>query len=106
MVAAHLLKACHYWTDVGKGLFELCYLRDKEKREVDFLILRDRKPWIIAECKENDINISLHLFYFERKLNAPMVLQIVKKPGIQEKFDISKGKKGILISADRFLTLF
>lgn len=106
MVAAHLLKACHYWTDVGKGLFELCYLRDKEKREVDFLITHDRNPWILAECKENDVNISPHLFYFERRLNAPMVLQIVKKSGIQEKFDVSKDKKGILISADRFLTLF
>jgi len=32
----------------AQGLFELRYLRDKEKREVDFCVLRDGKPW--AAC--------------------------------------------------------
>lgn len=35
MVASHLLKAVHGWSDLGDGDFELRYLRDKEKREVD-----------------------------------------------------------------------
>ena len=36
-VACHLLKAVEGWTDLGLGEFELGYLRDKEKREVDFV---------------------------------------------------------------------
>src|SRR3989338_965038 len=36
-VACHLLKAVHFWTDHGLGLYDLHYIRDKEKREVDFL---------------------------------------------------------------------
>ena len=37
-VACHLLKAVDGWNDLGLGRFELGYLRDKEKREVDFLV--------------------------------------------------------------------
>ena len=38
-VGCHLLKAVEGWTDMGLGKFELCYLRNKEKREVDFLVV-------------------------------------------------------------------
>ena len=41
LVACHLLKACDYWTDAGEGDFQLRYLRNKEKQEIDFLIVRD-----------------------------------------------------------------
>lgn len=51
LVACHLLKACHYWTDTGEGLFDLHYLRNKEKQEIDFLITRDKKPWLPVEVK-------------------------------------------------------
>ena len=51
LVAGHLRKACDMWNDAGKGLFALHYVRDKEKREVDFLVTRERKPWLLAECK-------------------------------------------------------
>jgi len=51
LVACHLLKAVEGWTDLGLGRFELRYLRDKAKREVDFLIVRDRKPWVWLKSK-------------------------------------------------------
>ena len=51
--ALHLLKSIHSWTDTGQGVFELCFVRDKEKREVDFLITQDQKPWMLIECKSN-----------------------------------------------------
>ena len=41
LTALHLLKACHFWTDTGEGFFDLSFVRDKEKREVDFLIVKD-----------------------------------------------------------------
>jgi predicted AAA+ superfamily ATPase len=40
-IASHLLKAVHFWTDLGLGSYDLHFLRDKEKREVDFLVSRD-----------------------------------------------------------------
>ena len=37
-VACHLLKAVEGWSDLGFGEFDLYYIRDKKKREVDFLV--------------------------------------------------------------------
>lgn len=58
MVASHLLKACNFWTDTGEGAFELFYLRNKEKQEIDFLIVRDKKPWLCVEAKYSDTVID------------------------------------------------
>ena len=58
VVAVHLLKTCHYWTDIGKGFFELRYIRTKEKQEVDFCILKNNKPFWLVECKSNNTAIS------------------------------------------------
>ncbi len=106
MVAGHFWKACHYWTDCGLGNFELFYIRDKEKREVDFLVTRDRKPWILSECKLSESSISPHLFYYAERLGCPIALQVIKTSGVQELFDLRKGEKGYLMSADAFLKFF
>jgi predicted AAA+ superfamily ATPase len=50
-VACHLLKAVQGWTDLGFGAFELRYLRDKDGREVDFVVVRDQRPWFLVEVK-------------------------------------------------------
>ena len=66
LVASHLLKAVHWWTDSGLGTFELCYLRDKAKREVDFVVVRDGEPWFLVEVKSSsrrEINPSLRHFH-------------------------------------------
>jgi hypothetical protein len=54
MVASHLLKAVHYWTDLGLGDFDLRYVRDREKREVDFVITESRRPALLVECTLRD----------------------------------------------------
>jgi len=68
MIASHLLKSVHYWTDSGFGDFDLHYLRDKEKREVDFLVTRDEKPFILVEAKKSEKNLSRDLYYFQELL--------------------------------------
>jgi predicted AAA+ superfamily ATPase len=57
-VACHLLKACHYWADTGEGDFDLFYLRNKEKQEIDFIIVKDKKPWLCLEAKMSDTKID------------------------------------------------
>lgn len=51
LLASHLLKAVHWWTDIGLGQYDLYYLRDKQKRDVDFLVVRDGNPWFLVEVK-------------------------------------------------------
>lgn len=76
-VACHLLKAVDAWTDLGLGRFELRYLRDKLKREVDFLIVRDRKPWCLVEVKTSETSLSESLHYFQKATRARHAFQVV-----------------------------
>jgi hypothetical protein len=76
-VACHLLKAVEGWTDLGLGDFELRYLRDKEKREVDLLVVRDRKPWFLVEVKTTDTRLSPALAHFQRQVKAEHAFQAV-----------------------------
>lgn len=80
------LKACHYWTDSGQGLFELHFVRDKEKREVDFLITREKKPWMLVECKSNDTNPSPHLAHFSQALKPEFCFQLVDRIGFDREY--------------------
>ena len=77
MAACHLLKAVNAWTDLGYGRFELCYLRDKQKREVDFLVSRDGQPWFVAEVKASDTHVSASLEHYQRATGARHAFQIV-----------------------------
>ncbi len=76
-VACHLLKAVEGWTDLGLGSFELRHLRDKLKREVDFLVVRDRKPWFLVEVKMSDTRLSDSLTHFQHETKAKHAFQAV-----------------------------
>lgn len=78
MIASHLLKAVHYWTDAGFGKYDLWFLRDKEKQEVDFLVSRDQQPWFLAEVKSSSKQaLSSRLTYFQKKTGAKHAFQVV-----------------------------
>lgn len=77
MVASHLLKAVHGWTDLGLGDYDLFYLRDKAKREADFLVTRGGNPWFIVEVKsagKRELNPNLE--YFQRMTGARHAFQV------------------------------
>lgn len=80
LVACHLLKTCQYWTDTGEGVFDLFFLRDKEKREIDFLIVRDGVPWLPIEVKWSDTTPSPNWRVFAPLLPCKFGLQIVRQP--------------------------
>jgi uncharacterized protein len=77
LVACHLLKAVDGWTDLGFGDFTLHYLRDKQKREVDFLLVKDRKPWFLVEVKTGDTALSPWLEHFQAQTKAQHAFQVV-----------------------------
>ncbi len=77
LVAVHLQKAAHGWTDLGFGRFELRYVRDKQKHEVDFLVVRDRKPWLLVEAKKSEDRLSPDFARFQAQIHAPHAFQCV-----------------------------
>ena len=77
-VAAHLLKAVSLWNDMGLAQYELYYLRDKEKREIDFLVAKYGKAWMLVEAKmTQNQGISAHLYHFQQLTQAPYAFQVV-----------------------------
>lgn len=77
-IAAHLLKAVHFWTDVGFGRYDLYYLRDKDQREVDFIVTRNEQPWFLVEVKMSDNKaVCPALHYFQEVTSAEHAFQVV-----------------------------
>ncbi len=70
MVASHLLKFCHYYRDVNGIDIDLRYVRDREKREVDFLLVFEKKPWMLIEAKAGKPDAFGPLRYFAEKLGV------------------------------------
>lgn len=103
MVACHLLKAVEGWTDLGLGTYELRYLRDKLKREVDFVVVRDGKPWILVEVKKADTNLSSALAHFQAETGAEHAFQVVLDlPYVQA--NCFSHRKPVVVPAKTFLS--
>jgi predicted AAA+ superfamily ATPase len=79
MVAGHLLKWCHFIEDTEGIDMELRYFRDIEGKEVDFVVLKDRKPSLFIECKWNDSVIAPPLRYLKRKFRDCRSIQLLWK---------------------------
>ena len=99
LIASHLLKLVHFIADYEGYKSELYFLRDVDKREVDFLVTIGGKPWFAVEVKLSDTGLSPHLLYFKERLSIPYVYQVVKKTAVDR---IEKGTR--LISAGKFLS--
>ena len=85
MVASHLQKSVHYWNDLGLGDFDLQYIRDKEKRQVDFVLTERRKPVLLVECKLRDEAPSDALIRFQDALGGIPAVQLVRTPGVDRR---------------------
>lgn len=77
VVACGLLKALQLGQDLRGEKSELFYVRDKEKREVDFLTIVDRKINDLVEVKSSDSNLSTSLVHFSEKLKPHRTTQVV-----------------------------
>lgn len=104
LMAMHLYKSCLYWTDVGYGNFALHFVRDKEKRETDFLITNKKKPWILVEAKLSETQADTSLLYFHQRIKTTHgAFQVIKN--CPKNWLVARpGGNITLISATRFLS--
>ena len=103
-VASHLLKATHYWTDIGLGNYTLHYIRDAYKREVDFLVAKDNVPWMLIEVKSSyNQSLSKNLIYFHETLKTQHAFQVAYDLPFQE-IDAFELKSPKIISMRSFLS--
>ena len=76
MIAGHLLKWIHFQQDYYGKNMNLCYFRDTDKREVDFIITENYKPLQAIECKWQTKDISPSLKYFKIKFPKTECIQV------------------------------
>ncbi len=81
MVASHLLKWCHYYHDRYGIDAQLYYVRDLEKREVDFLVVWEKQPWMLVECKMSAVRNFTPLKYFANKMGIKRVYLVTMERG-------------------------
>mgnify|MGYP001606253920 CR=1 FL=1 len=98
-IAVELNSRLSQWQDLTGTEFALAYLRDKNKRETDFLILKERRPWLMIEVKYSDAPIDSHHIAVSNILGGIPVVQVCFENNIaaQEK------KNAFRLSASRFL---
>ncbi len=98
LIASHLLKLVHWLYDHEGHKAGLYFLRDSAKKEVDFLVTVDEKPWFAVEAKTQDEEVSPTLRSFQERLKIPFVYQALKKKGVD------KFVRGVrVVSADSLL---
>ncbi len=102
MVAVELLRAVRSWSEWGWGDFGLHYLRNKDKKEVDFLLTKDHLPLLLIETKLTDTTPAAALLEFQSIFKIPAI-QLVHTPGTVRR--IISGKSGDVgvFSASRWL---
>ncbi len=76
MVAGHLLKYCHFLEDYHGEKMELRFLRDTDKREIDFVVLKNKKPLFAVECKKGEKQLSPWIKYFAERTSIPAFYQV------------------------------
>jgi len=101
MVAVFLKRLCNSLTENGLGLYELFFVRDLAKREVDFLIVKGEDPVLLIETKTKDVKIPGFSLNLAKKLNDIPVVQLVHRPGVLKKVD----RKAFVISAHHFFSV-
>ena len=73
-----LLKYTQFRKDALGENWNLYYLRDKEDREVDFVVTRNRRVHWLIEVKSSDTDLSGALRYYTEKLKPVESIQLVR----------------------------
>jgi predicted AAA+ superfamily ATPase len=76
LVACHLLKWVHYQEDTQGRDLELRYFRDRDGREVDFVVTDKGKPILFVEAKVSDAEVDRGLRYLAQRFPGVPAYQV------------------------------
>jgi hypothetical protein len=79
LTACALLKESQYLEDCYGEEFRLHYLMTKDGRELDFFVIKNGDPFLMAEIKWADANLSRNFYVFDKYFSGVKKLQIVGK---------------------------
>jgi len=100
-LAVQLQRAVSAWNEWGKGEYRLMYVRTKDGRELDFVVVDQNSPLLLIECKWAEKNLGPSIVYFKERLDIPLAIQVSGIPGVLKQY-----QRGLFISGyDRLLAL-
>jgi len=73
-------------------------------REVDFIVVRDRKPWVLVEVKKADERMGPSLEHFQKQTKAPHAFQVVVDAGYVDADCFAKPGPPLVVPARTFLS--
>lgn len=76
LVACQLLKYCHFLEDTEGEKMELRFLRDIDGREIDFVVIRNKRPIFAVECKTGDRQVSKAIHYYKERTKIQKFYQV------------------------------
>ena len=80
LIACALLKQNHFKEDCYGERRELFYLRNKDKKEIDFLVVKNNQPFQMVEAKWKEDKLSKNFDVFARDLPAQVQkIQVVRQ---------------------------
>ena len=79
LVACALLKEIHFQADCFGKELQLCYLKNKDGRGIDFLVTRAALPELMIEVKWRNEKLSSNFKIFEKYLPKARKIQLVKE---------------------------
>ena len=91
LAACSLLKFIQFRKDTAGENWNLHYLRDKEGREVDFVVTLNRRVYWLIEVKASDTDVGTSLRHYTAKLRPKESLQLVLQ------LDRAREKDGVKI---------
>lgn len=77
LIATHVLQKNHFFEDYHGFKMGLYYVRDKNQREVDFLVTQNGKPVELIEVKVSDETPAKNLISFGELLKVTHATQII-----------------------------
>lgn len=99
-VAVELKTRVDLWNDYSENKYDLSFVRTREGKETDFLILKNTEPYLLCEAKLSETNIDKHHFLNSKYLGDIPFVQLVKKPGVLK----VEQKRFYIVSASRFFS--
>ncbi len=97
-VALEIYSLIHLWNDSGWGKFELSFVRMRDKKETDFLILKNSQPWLLLEAKLSELKVEPHHLNHALLLGKIPYVQIIYQSSICKILT----PKTYVVSASRF----
>lgn len=103
MVATNLIRTCRVLSDMGYGSYRLHYVRTLDKKEIDFLVVRENRPLLAVEVKQSETVPSRPLSERQKWFSNPNLIgiQVVDRRNILKKYPDNTW----VMSVERFLAL-